>query len=153
MAANAPTVEERIPAPVAASLLAVARAGELVGLATKDQEGPSPSMVGQGLASSPAEQRCIVPRSTGRAVFGVEEVNAAGVQPQALTSGLVLSDAPEKSKFKQHPASTDLLQGGKRSSSPQPWAGAEPGWRSPCPAAVPCLEVPAGSQPGPSSPN
>lgn len=46
-------------------------------------------------------------------MFGVEEVNTAGVQPQELTSGLVLSEAPEKSHFKEHPASTDLLLGVK----------------------------------------
>ena len=107
---------------MAASLLALAGAGGLVGLAMKDQEG---------LVSSPAEQRCIVPRRTGRVVFGVEEVNAAGVQPQALPSGLVLSDAPEKPKFKEHPASTRLLPGGKCSRGVQLWAGAKLVRRSP----------------------
>jgi len=120
-----------------------------VGLAAKDQEGPSPSTVGQGLVSAPTEQQCIVPRNADEAVFGVEEVKAAGVQPQALTTGLVLANAPGKSKLKEQPASTGLLQEGQRSRG----QGAKPGWGSPCPAAVPCLEVPAGSQPGLSSPN
>lgn len=115
---DAPAVEERIPVPVAASLPVLARAG---------YEGPSPSVVGQKLVSS-AEQRCIVPRSAGRAAFGVEEVNAAGPR---LTSGLVPSDMWEKPKLKEHPASAGLLQGGKCSCALQLWVGVEPGWRSP----------------------
>lgn len=67
-------------------------------------------------------------------MFGVEEVNAAGVQPQALTSGLVPASVPAKSKFKEHPASTYLLAEGKCSRGLQLWTGTKVGWRSPCSA-------------------
>lgn len=75
-------------------------------------------------------------------MFGVEEVSTAGVEPRELTSGLVLSQAPEKPHFKEHPASTDLLLGAKRSRGLQLWPGMEEPLR--CPAGRSLLALSPG---------
>lgn len=52
---SVPTIEEGIPGPVPGLLRALAGAGGSWGSLCKGQEGPGPSMVGQGMVASPAE--------------------------------------------------------------------------------------------------
>lgn len=129
--------------PVAASLPVLAGAGY------EGPGGPSPSVVGQKLVSS-AEQQCIVPRSAGRAAFGVEEVNAAAPSAHLWSRAIrhVGETQIQGASCKRRPSARGKMQ----LCSPAVGRG-RAGMEEPhCSMVVLCLEVPAGSQPGLPSP-